>query len=136
MSNRITPTSVVAGLVMGCAAIGGYYMMKSSPAYTTESRSIQVQQAYAVARLRPDLLAQLPCSCGCMAAKKSHGSNLDCFKTTHGETCPICVMTALSAERLTKEGRTIAEIKRYLTNVNGFDVSGGSETTPAAGEIR
>lgn len=91
--------------------------------FTTESDNVNVQRAYAVARRMPEILEQIPCHCGCIREDgKGHRSNLDCFKTTHGEQCPMCVMAALTAERMIGAGKSVQDIKRYLNNVNGFQL--------------
>jgi hypothetical protein len=78
-----------------------------------------VQAAYNVARQRPELLAQLPCYCGCMV-KSGHRNSLDCFKTTHAAECNICIQTALDAARLADRGISLDGIRRYLRNVYTF----------------
>jgi hypothetical protein len=90
--------------------------------YNTTSSRAEVTAAYSVARRRPDLLKQLPCHCGCQLSPLSHSSNLDCFKTKHGESCFICVRTAIQADRMATEGKSIEEIVRYLKNVHTFEV--------------
>jgi hypothetical protein len=43
----------------------------------------QAKRAYQVAREIPEILAQMPCFCGCEAV--GHQSLLDCFVDRHGE---------------------------------------------------
>jgi hypothetical protein len=90
--------------------------------YLTRSTDPGVRRAYEVAARRTELLEQLPCHCGCMKNAMKHSSNFDCFRTTHGETCPICVRTALYADRAVDEGHGLDEIRRYLKNVFEFEL--------------
>ena len=90
------------------------------PIYYSASRSERVRDAYRIAREIPDVLAKIPCHCGCMKSELGHGASLDCFKTNHAETCAICVLTAQHAYRLAKAGKTVPEIQRYINNVFTF----------------
>jgi hypothetical protein len=88
--------------------------------YLTTSDKAYVRQGYLAAMKRRDLLAQLPCHCGCMRKDGGHGSVLDCFRTDHAERCSICLRTAEYADRAAAEGRTVTEMKQYLSNVFEF----------------
>ena len=77
------------------------------------------QAAYRFALERPDVIAWMPCNCGC--AGQGHRSNLDCFFDDresgsikfeeHGSFCDICVNTSNLAAKLLGEGRSLAEIR-------------------------
>jgi len=122
LSKRFLMLSL-ALFILATTGAAGYWWANRTRPYATTSTDPRVQNAYAVARKMPQVLSQLPCLCGCMdRTKNPHASNLDCFKTEHAETCPICVITALSAERTVDQGKSIKEISRYITNVNGFDM--------------
>ena len=47
------------------------------------SKDPKARAAYEVAKDMPEVLAELPCFCGCMTAL-GHESNLFCFKDEHG----------------------------------------------------
>ena len=49
-------------------------------------RDRRVQEAYTIARALPEVLAQLPCLCGCHLISEDHRSLLDCFVDRHAET--------------------------------------------------
>jgi hypothetical protein len=90
--------------------------------FITKSHEPRIQQAYQIAWEERELLAHLPCHCGCLTRpERTHMNVLDCFKTNHAETCGICISTALYAARASVEGRSIDEMKRYLRNVFEFD---------------
>jgi hypothetical protein len=71
-----------------------------------------VLAAYRFAAARPDLLAWMPCFCGCGA--QGHRSNLDCFIDArdvdavvldpHGIGCGTCVAVALQTQALDASG--------------------------------
>src|ERR1051326_320165 len=53
------------------------------------SNDPRAQAAYQVAKDMPEVLAELPCFCGCMTAF-GHESNLFCFRDSHGAGCEVC----------------------------------------------
>jgi len=82
-----------------------------------------VQEAYAYALERPDVIEWLPCYCGCAAM--DHRSNLDCFFKPrgpgegiafeeHASYCDICVQTALTAKQVMAKGRSLPEIRATI----------------------
>jgi hypothetical protein len=72
-----------------------------------------IAQAYRVAQEMPGVLAQQPCYCFC-SRTAGHRGLLDCYTDLHGSACSICVQEALLTEKLTKEGRTPAEIREAI----------------------
>ena len=50
--------------------------------YTNET----LRDTYAIAKEIPEVLAQLPCLCGCHAQAEDHGSLLDCYVDHHAAT--------------------------------------------------
>src|SRR5947199_1994148 len=70
----------------------------------------KAQAAYQVAKDIPEVLAELPCFCGCMTAF-GHESNLFCFRDEHGSGCEICEGIALDARDLHNKGLSIDKIK-------------------------
>ena len=71
------------------------------------------RQAYTVAQEHPELLAQLHCYCGC-EQHDGHKSLLDCFRSTHGATCEICVGEAVTASQLADNGMPVEQIRETL----------------------
>lgn len=71
----ISRRHIIAAVVLALAGAGstvGFLTSRSEPMttdgiYITTSDKAYVRQAYAAATKRRDLLAQLPCHCGCMA---------------------------------------------------------------------
>jgi len=71
------------------------------------------RQAYTVAQQYPELLAQLHCYCGC-EQHDGHKSLLDCFRSTHGASCEICVGEAVTAGQLAENGMPVEQIRETL----------------------
>lgn len=82
-----------------------------------------VQEAYAFAAANPEIVKRLPCYCGCGAM--GHKSLYACYVAgvepggkinydSHALGCQICVDIAQDAMRLTREGRSVDQIKAYV----------------------
>ena len=72
-----------------------------------------IAHAYAVAKEMPGVLAQQPCYCFC-SRTDGHRGLIDCYADLHGASCSVCVQEALLTEKLTREGRTPAEIRAAI----------------------
>jgi len=86
--------------------------------------------AYRTAVLRPDLLAGLPCFCGCVTYAPPHRSLLDCFIRPdggfegHAAGCSTCQDEALAARRWADQGLAGPEVRRRI--VAAFEELGPS----------
>jgi hypothetical protein len=69
--------------------------------------------AYQAAKEVPEVLALLPCYCGCMTGS-GHRSNLDCFHDAHGVECAMCQDIAIDARAWYKDGLEIARIREKV----------------------
>jgi hypothetical protein len=67
-------------------------------------------RVYAVAARIPRVLYQLPCNCHCDRAL-GHASLLSCFTGDHGGECSTCAQEGVYAYRMTKAGKTPAQIR-------------------------
>jgi hypothetical protein len=67
-------------------------------------------RVYAVAARAPRVLYQLPCNCRCDRAL-GHKSLLSCFTGLHGGECSTCAQEGVYAYRMTKAGKTPAQIR-------------------------
>jgi Protein of unknown function with PCYCGC motif len=74
--------------------------------------------AYEAAREVPEVLAQLPCYCGCMSGF-GHRNNLDCFHDEHGVECTMCQQIALDARDMYKNGYEIDRIRQAIKDRYG-----------------
>lgn len=59
------------------------------------------------------MLAQQPCYCWCSRSVGHHGL-LDCFVGDHAAHCGVCQKEAIYAAKLTKEGKTPAQIRAAI----------------------
>ena len=66
----------------------------------------------------PEVLAQLPCYCGCMS-NFGHRNNLDCFHDEHGVECTMCQGIAIDARDMYKDGYEIERIRQSIKDRYG-----------------
>ena len=92
-------------------ASGAKLVHTMDPSYF--SKDPKARAAYQVANDMPEVLAELPCFCGCMTAL-GHESNLFCFKDEHGSGCNICEDIALEARDMHNKGFSIERIKDVI----------------------
>lgn len=77
-----------------------------------------VQQAYQFAAANPDVMKHIPCYCGCRDI--GHTSNYSCYVNrdgsfdNHALGYSLCVGITQDAMRLSKEGKTVSQIKAYV----------------------
>jgi len=74
-----------------------------------------IKNAYALAGKVKKVLYQQPCYCHCDRGH-GHGSLLDCFTSTHGSMCNICLGEALYSYEQTRKGKTAAQIREGIQN--------------------
>jgi hypothetical protein len=70
----------------------------------------RAREAYQAAKDIPEVLAELPCFCGC-AVNAGHKNNLFCFKDNHGEECAMCQDIALVARAMHDQGDSVEKIR-------------------------
>lgn len=73
----------------------------------------KIRAAYEAAKEVPEVLAQLPCYCGCMTGH-GHKNNLDCFHDEHGVECTMCQDIALDARGMFEDGIEIVRIREKI----------------------
>lgn len=133
-SNGSTAKAINAVLIIGALVFAAgvvWYVMKGpspdtraalpKPNTTTldpSQFSGQTRVAYEAAREVPEVLAQLPCYCGCMSGF-GHKSNLDCFHDTHGIECSMCQEIAIDARDMWKNGLEIERIREKIKSKYG-----------------
>ena len=61
-----------------------------------------------------NVLYQLPCNCRCDRSL-GHTSLRSCFETVHGTECDVCAAEAFLAYRMTKAGKSPAEIRAAIS---------------------
>jgi len=72
-----------------------------------------VKNSYALAAKVKKVLYQEPCYCHCDRSH-GHGSLLDCFTSTHGSMCNICMGEALYSYEETRKGKTPTQIREGI----------------------
>ena len=72
-----------------------------------------VKNTYALAAKVKKVLYQQPCYCHCDRSQ-GHGSLLDCFTSTHGSMCNVCLGEALYSYEQTRKGKTPAQIRESI----------------------
>lgn len=98
-----------------------------------------VQAAYQFAITNPDALKNVPCYCGCGAV--GHTSNYSCYvkeiKSSgevvydpHALYCYLCVQINEVTQKLTKEGKTLTEIRATIDET--FSQYGKSNMSPVS----
>lgn len=120
---------LLAPLATGCSSQSesdGTHSYRLAP-LTQMSDEIQqasatVREAYQFAVYNPDVLAELPCYCGCGAM--GHTSNYSCYVQdgegdeivydNHALGCSICVDITQDAMRMLDEGKSVDEIYEYV----------------------
>jgi hypothetical protein len=89
----------------------------------------QMQAAYSFAVQRPDVLAWIPCYCGC-GDHSGHKSAHNCFVKEgstptniefdpHGAGCDMCVGIALDTKAMIEEGKSLLDIRAYIDDKYG-----------------
>jgi len=72
-----------------------------------------IKNTYALAGKVKKVLYQQPCYCHCDRGH-GHASLLDCFTSTHGSMCNICLGEALYSYEQTRKGKTAAQIREGI----------------------
>ncbi len=78
----------------------------------------RTREAYEAAKEVPEVLAQVPCYCGCMSGF-GHRNNLDCFHDEHGVECTMCQSIALDSRDMYKNGFDIERIRQVIKDRYG-----------------
>jgi hypothetical protein len=105
------------------------------PAYVKSNAS--TEEAYAFAISHPQIVAWMPCYCGCEAM--GHGSNLDCYFKhgqpgdkpvfeEHASFCDVCVQITLKTKQLNAEGKSLHQIRQVIDQTFGGSGAPGTLT--------
>jgi len=83
-------------------------------------------EAYAAALAQPDVVALVPCFCGCMRFELAHRTLKDCFIQAatgeldpHAAFCQVCQDEALDAVELAKQGMSDHDIHARIVATYG-----------------
>lgn len=97
-----------------------------------------LKTAYTTAAGVKDILGSIPCYCGC-GESAGHKSNLNCFIKEvhpdgsvvwddHGTRCGVCVETAMTVSELSKQGKSVKEIRSVIDKT--YSTGGYAAPTP------
>jgi hypothetical protein len=119
--------SLLALLLAACAGKAAETELSMAPIEhmppEVQSAPVVVREAYQFAVANPELMQELPCYCGC--GPVGHTSNYSCYVSgvdsegsitfdTHALGCSICVDITQDAMRMTREGKTLEEIRSAI----------------------
>lgn len=117
----------VAGTLSACGSTGTSASLKMMPMdkmpAEVQAAPSMVQAAYQFAAANPNVTQGIPCYCGCGAI--GHTSNYSCYVQgtdtngaitwdDHALGCSLCVNITQDAMRLSREGKSVPEIKAYV----------------------
>jgi hypothetical protein len=73
----------------------------------------QVRRAYAAAKQYAHVLEKIYCYCRCKE-NIGHRALVECFESDHGANCDVCITEAITAARMTEQGKTPDEIQKAI----------------------
>lgn len=89
-----------------------------------DDKSEDMRLVYQVAASASDVLAYMPCYCGC-GESAGHGNNLNCFVDEiredgsvvwddHGTRCLVCLEIAVKSVQMKQDGKSMKEIREFI----------------------
>lgn len=128
------PKGAIAIVVLAILAVGAIFVFTRPAAAHPDPRPTvgadhlmdpaafagydRVRETYRMAAEIPQVLDGLYCYCDC-SKHSDHYSLLDCFASDHGAGCDICLTEAQLAYRMTKEGKSLDEIRAAIDALYG-----------------
>jgi hypothetical protein len=125
-----TALVLVGGVLAGCAGGSASPVARSlemAPLHDmpmdVQQAAVAVQESYQFAAANPELLAEIPCYCGC--GPLGHTSNYDCYVAEvasdgaisfdpHALGCLVCVEITQDTMRILREGGSLADAREYV----------------------
>ncbi|MFC4103862.1 PCYCGC motif-containing (lipo)protein [Paenibacillus xanthanilyticus] len=113
--------------------------VETLPAFLTDAHGVIVQ-AYQAAATAQDVLAYIPCYCGC-GDSAGHRSNLECFIhetkpdgsvtwDDHGTRCGTCMEIAVQAAVMKQEGKSVSDIRSAIETKYSSQAQYATDTPP------
>jgi hypothetical protein len=97
--------------------------------------SYPMKQGYEAAQKYPELLSKLFCYCGCDRSH-AHQSLFDCYVTTHGAYCGICMEEAIEARLLKDKGESLQSIQKQIDDHFAKYYPGPADPSPTLKKYR
>lgn len=127
--------SSTAALPAGVVRVDAAAMWAGRPDFVRADATTEAAYHYAIEH--PEVVAWMPCYCGCDAME--HRSNLDCYLKARGSAfeehasyCRICVDSTLKAKELVAQGRSVREIRAIVDATWGGIAPGTRTELPPA----
>jgi hypothetical protein len=73
----------------------------------------QQRRAYEAAQKYAHVLENIYCYCRCKE-NIGHRALVECFESDHGAHCDVCMTEAITAARMTEQGKTPQEIQKAI----------------------
>ena len=122
-----------AALPAGVVRVDAAKMWSSRPDFVRADATTQSAYRYAIEH--PEVVAWMPCYCGCEAM--DHRSNLDCYLKPNGTAfeehasyCDVCVQITLKAKELVAQGKTLREVRAAIDATFGGRAPGTQTALP------
>jgi Protein of unknown function with PCYCGC motif len=129
------PASAALELPAGVVRVDAAAMWASRPDFVRTASSTEAAYHYAIEH--PEVVAWMPCYCGCGAME--HRSNLDCYLKAngvrfdeHASYCEICVRITLKAKDLVAQGKSLREVRAIVDATWGGTAPGTDTQLPPA----
>lgn len=122
-------------LPAGVVRVDAAAMWPARPDYVRTTSSTEAAYHYAIEH--PEVVAWMPCYCGCDAME--HRNNLDCYLKAngagfeeHASFCEICVQITLKAKNLVGQGTSLREVRAIVDATWGRTAPGTDTPVPPA----
>jgi hypothetical protein len=141
MTGRRQPSKAVRYVVMGLAVVAmvlGLAALRTANAHHPAPRAgltpadvesparyaayPRIAEVYQMAAEIPAVLDGLYCHCDC-SKHSNHRSLLTCFQDDHGAACDVCLTEAALAWRMTKDGKSLKQIRKAVDGLYRHDHS-------------
>jgi hypothetical protein len=131
MMQYVRATPVVRYAVMGLAALVlllGLATMRGANAHPAPRAGLsaadvvpasryaaypRIAEVYEMVAQIPEVIDGIYCHCDC-SKHSGHRSLLTCFQDDHGAACDVCLTEAALAYRMTKEGKSLKQIRKAV----------------------
>ena len=86
---------------------------KRQPVLSPDRFSYPMKLGYIAAQQYPETIAKVFCYCGC-DRQDGHNSLMDCYVTTHGAYCAICMEEAIDVKDMKKKQATLPAVQQHI----------------------
>jgi hypothetical protein len=133
--SRGAAAPAAAELPAGVVRVDAAAMWVARPDFVRADATTEAAYHYAIEH--PEVVAWMPCYCGCDAME--HRSNLDCYLKAngarfeeHASYCRICVDITLKAKELVAQGKGLRDVRTVVDATWGGTAPGTQTALPPA----